>query len=130
MKEERGLQKILKSKKWAGTAESVVFVQSTPDEALKKSIQKVANNSAFKIRVVEKGGCTLKSMLQKSNIVPNKKCWDSNCPVCQTEEKGLCCRENAGYSIQCLTCWNDPEKVDRPIQDRKYIMHGETNRIA
>ena len=64
------------------------------------------------------------------DIVPNKKCWDSNCPVCQTEEKGLCCRENAGYSIQCLTCWNDPEKVDRPIQDRKYIMHGETNRTA
>ena len=52
MKEERGLQKILKSKKWAGNAESVVFVQSTPDEALKKSIQKVANSSAFKIRVV------------------------------------------------------------------------------
>ena len=38
MKEERGLQKILKSKKWAGTAESVVFVQSTPDKKLTKKL--------------------------------------------------------------------------------------------
>ena len=101
MKEERGIRKILKAKKWAGAAESVVFVQSTPDETLKKSIQEVANSSAFKIRVVERGGRTLKSIFHKSDIIPNKKCWDNNCPVCQTEEKGLCCRENAGYSIQC-----------------------------
>ena len=130
MKEERGLQKILKSKKWAGNAESVVFVQSTPDEALKKSIQEVANKSAFKIRVVERGGRTLKSILQKSNVIPNKRCWDESCPVCQTEEKGQCCRENSGYSIQCETCWEDPERADLPIQDRKFIMHGETNRTA
>ena len=54
-----------------------MFVQSTPGEALKKSIQEIANRSEFKIRVVERGGRTLKSMLQKSDIVPNKKCWDN-----------------------------------------------------
>ena len=80
---------MFKAKRWAGGAESVVFVQSTPDEALKRSIQEVANESAFKIRVVERGGRTLKSMLQKSDIIPNKKYWDNNCPVCTTEEKGL-----------------------------------------
>ena len=129
-KEERGIQKKLKAKRWAGSAESVVFVQSTPNEILKRSIQEVANESAFKIRVVERGGRTLKSMLQKSDIIPNKKCWDNNCPVCTTEEKGLCCHENAGYSIQCLTCWNDPNKVDKSVKERKYVMHGETNRTA
>ena len=129
-KEERGIQKKLKAKRWAGNAESVVFVQSTPNEILKRSIQEVANESAFKIRVVERGGRTLKSMLQKSDVIPNKRCWDNSCPVCLTEEKGLCCSENSGYSIQCLTCWNDPNKIEKSAKERKFVMHGETNRTA
>ena len=72
----------------------------------------------------------MKGLLQKSDIVPNKRCWDNNCPVCLTEEKGSCFRENVGYSIQCMTCWNDQDKVDKNVKDRKYIMHGETNRTA
>ena len=88
------------------------------------------DRTAGPITYLHKFNPYLKSMLQKSDIVPNKKCWDNNCPVCLTEEKGLCCRENAGYSIQCLTCWNDPDKVDRPTKERKNIMHGETNRTA
>lgn len=129
-KEERGIQKKLKAKRWAGNAESVIFVQSTPNEILKKSIQRVANETAFKIRVVEKGGRTLKSLLQKSDVIPNKRCWDKECPICLTEEKGLCNKENSGYSIQCLTCWNDPSREDKPLKERRFIMHGETNRTA
>ena len=129
-KEQRGLEKKLKARQWAGNAESVVFVQATPGEELKKSTQEVANKSELKIKVVERGGRTMKGLLQKSDIVPNKKCWNEQCPVCLTEEKGSCCKENLGYSIQCQTCWTDQNKLDDGIKERKYIMHGETNRTA
>ena len=57
-------------------------------EELKNKIQEVANSTQFKIKVVEKGGKTIKSMLQKSDVIPNKKCWDEDCPICLTEAKG------------------------------------------
>ena len=47
-----------------------------------------------------------------------------------SEEKGKCNKENAGYSIQCQTCWEDENRKDGSIRDRKFIMHGETARTA
>ena len=68
------MEKKLKARKWAGNSDSVVFVQATPGEQLRKSIQEVVDASEFKIKVVERGGRTMKGMLQKSDIIPNKRC--------------------------------------------------------
>ena len=129
-KKDRALEKKAKAKKWAGNVESVLFVQATPGEILKKRIQEVANSSGFQLRIVEKGGRTLKSMLMKSDVKPNKRCWDQECPICMTGEQGKCNKENAGYTIQCKTCWESEERKDAPIKQKRYIMHGETSRSA
>ena len=62
MKEERAVGKKMKKITWYGSRfQSVLFVQSSPGEVLKKEVQKVIDESGFKVRVVEQGGeaCTL-----------------------------------------------------------------------
>ena len=66
----------------------------------------------------------------KSDVKPNKRCWDQECPICMTGEQGKCNKENAGYTIQWKTCWENEEKKDAPIKQKRYIMHGETSRSA
>ena len=105
-KQERGIEKKLKAKICGGNCETVVFVQATPGEMLKNRIQ------------------------QRFNVEPRKRCWDQNCPVCLSEEKGMCNMENVGYSILCSMCWNNEDKLNGPINERKFIMHGETIRTA
>ena len=129
-KYNRALEKKVKARTWFGNVETVLFVQPTPGEVLRKKLQDLANLTEFKIKVVERGGRTVKGMLQRSDVIPNKKCWDDRCPVCNTEERGLCNMENIGYSILCRTCWDDPEKQDEGMKKKKFIMHGETSRTA
>ena len=124
---ERAIEKCVKAKKWAGNVQSVLFVQATPGEILRKKVQEVADTVGIRLRVLKQGGRSIKSMLMKSDIKSTQKCWD---PICQTEEKGKCNKENSGYSIKCKTCWEDPGKKDEPINKRRYVMHGETSRSA
>ena len=65
-KMERSIQKKVKARTWYGNVETVLFVQPTLGELLRKQIQELANTTEFKIKVVECGGRTIKSMLQKS----------------------------------------------------------------
>ena len=55
-KEERALTRKKKSKNWYGKQfDSVLFVQSSPGELLKKEVQRIVKDNGFKVRVVEKG---------------------------------------------------------------------------
>ena len=119
---QRSLDKILKSKNWYGSdTESVVFVQATPGEVLRKAVQREANLSRLKVKVVEKGGADLKSLLQRSDVQPMKSCHKNNCVVCLTSEKGQCSAENIGYRVHCKPCAQNGVVVE---------MHGETGRCA
>ena len=60
----------------------------------------------------------------------NKSCWDTECPICLTEAKGKCNRENSGYSIQCQISIDDQNRKYEPLNKRRYIMHGETARTS
>ena len=120
-KEERAVKKIIKMKNWYGDNDSVVFVQSTPGEVLRKAIDKVMHEEGMKVRVVEKGGRTVKSILQKSDINPRMRCLKSDCYVCLTKESGKCWRESVGYEIWCKKCEGD---------GKRSFMHGETGRTA
>ena len=102
---ERCIEKKIKAKMWHGKENvSVLFVQATPNEELRKLLQKEAEKAGLKIKVIEKGGRSIKSMLQKSDIEPQKSCGDINCVICKTKETGLCEIENAGYNIYCKKC--------------------------
>ena len=46
----------MKGKSWFGKNDTVVFVQSTPGEVLKKGIEKIIAAKGFDVKVVEQGG--------------------------------------------------------------------------
>ena len=88
---ERIIGKKLKRKSWYGAnVESVVFCQATPNEILRKSLQEEVKKSGLNIRVVEKGGRNVKSLLQRSDVKPEKSCNDPSCVVCLTSSRGQC----------------------------------------
>ena len=121
MKEERGVEKIRKRKGWHGGADTVLFVQSTPKEMLRREVQEVMNKLGMKVKVVEKGGRSLKSLLQRSDVEPSPDCKNDDCVVCRTEAKGLCSMENVGYMVWCKEC---------EMKGVRTVMHGETGRCA
>ena len=73
-----------------------MFGQATPNEVLRKAAQEEAGKSGLNIRIVEKGGCNIKSILQRSDVKPEKSCNDPTCVVCLTSDKGRCHEENSG----------------------------------
>ena len=75
----------------------------------------------FSVKVVEKGGRSIKSMLQRSDISPVLVCWDEGCPLCLTQGKGACSVEGVVYRIWCVNC----ERAGINAS-----MYGETGRTA
>ena len=120
---ERVISKKLKRKSWYGAnVETVVFCQATPNEVLRKAVQEEACRSGLNIRIVEKGGRNIKSILQRSDVKPEKSCNDPTCVVCLTSNTGRCREENSGYVISCVPC-----KEENGINA---TYHGETGRCA
>ena len=99
----------------------MIFVQSTPGEVLKKGVQDVMSENGMKVKVVEQGGRTIRSLLQKSDIHPKTACEMVDCPICLTKPSGMCSKESVGYEIWCFECEKDGVRS---------IMHGETGRTA
>ena len=97
-----------------GKYESVMFVQSTPGSMLKEKVQKIAKKNRLKIKVVEKAGSTVKSVLQKSNPYGRQRCEREDCAVCEHGEVGECRTRGCVYQLVC--------KED----ERKYL--GQTGR--
>ena len=125
---ERGIQKIRKGKSWYGkSTETVLFVQATPNEELRKQVQLEADKSGLKIKVCEKGGRTIRSLLQRSDVLPQMSCGDTECVVCNTKEEGKCRKENCGYKIYCKACKINPDTDGKIVPAE---MHGETSRSA
>ena len=121
-KEARAMKKKMKGRSWWGERnESVMFVQATPNEVLRKEVQKIIDASGFKVKVVQRGGIPLKSMLQRSDVDPQMKCLDDDCPVCLTAPKGCCQMESVGYKIWCIECKQLGHNA---------VMDGETGRTA
>ena len=86
-------------------------------------MRKVADEEArggLRFKIIENGGRTLKSELQRSNPTGTPGCNDPECLGCSLERGrgGKCRLNNVNYKIECLLC---PEG-NRPV----YI--GETSR--
>ena len=85
----------------------MVFIPATPQSKLKKAYEKEIEKTEIKVKVVERSGKTLKSMLQKSDPSDKLGCEDKErCMVCGTGGKGACRRENVTYEIKCKECDN------------------------
>ena len=119
-RERRAIDRLVKAKTWS-RSDSVVFVQATPGEILKREVSKIMKNAGFNVRVVEKGGRNVKSFLQRSDVLPSANCNDDTCPICLTEGKGKCEVEGVVYRIWCPVCKENGVNVS---------MYGETGRTG
>ena len=106
-KNDREKSKVLKKESWfkKGGNESVIFIPATPKGELRKKMQKRIDESDMSIKVIEKTGCTLKRILQKTSIAEKKECQDKECMICKTSrKKGFCRKEGITYEIVCKDC--------------------------
>merc|ERR1712240_644371 len=108
-----------KKKNWYmkdGVSETVMFVNATPNEILKKKVERIAKKYKLKIKVVERRGRTVKSMLQKSDPFTKMECSETDCVICRDGMNVDCRRRGIVYEIECKEegC------------DKKYI--GQTGR--
>ena len=94
-----------------GGYDTVMFVPATPQSELAQLWRGVVDNfnGPIKVKIVEEGGRTLKSKLQKSNPRKVIGCVELDCLVCTNGrgEGGDCQRPNVGYKIKCLDCPNN-----------------------
>lgn len=104
----RWRNKIMKKSNWS-RSDSVMFIP------LSSKLREVATESIAKsgerIKVVERGGVSLKCLLQKSDPFSEPNCSDNGCPVCRVTvggqkncQKGGCTTSNVGYVVTCLDC--------------------------
>ena len=84
------------------------------------SVENVLSMKGLKVKVVEKGGRSLQSILQRSDVAPSMSC-PNGCPVCETEGKGMCQVEGVIYKIWCKKCAENGVST---------VMYGETGRTA
>jgi hypothetical protein len=99
-----------------------IFVPPTPDGELAKMLREIAENEAeagINFRIVETGGCSIKSKVQKSNPTATTGCTDVDCLPCETGsgDGGNCRSCGTNYQIECALC---------PAGQSLY--HGETSR--
>ena len=85
-----------------GKNETVMFVNSTPGERLKKKIERIAKKYKMKMKVVERRGRTVKSMIQKSYPFPNDKCGREDCVICKNDQNVNCKARGVVYEVECL----------------------------
>ena len=110
-KEERKKEKERKKKEWGTKRGHIapIFVPTTPDGELVKTLQQVADKHAeegIHFNIVEVGGRTLKSDLQKSNPTETPGCSKTDCIACKEGrgKGGRCHKNNINYEIECQLC--------------------------
>ena len=111
---ERKRQNWYKSDKYA----TVLFVPCTPRSILANRLREVEvrgrEDRKWRVKIVEKGGQTVKSQLCKSDPWAGGTCGKATCFPCQKSGGGNCKRKNVGYCITCEECGAE--------------YHGETSR--
>ena len=88
---------------------TVLFVPQTPGgelaNRLREAEKQLAELTGEKVKIVEKGGRTLKNTLHKSNPWTGGFCGRKDCLPCMTgDEKGDCMKRNIVYETNCIRC--------------------------
>ena len=84
------------------------MVPATPEGELARKYQQVvdSNPGPVKIKIMEEGGKSAKSLLQISNPNKSKGCLSPDCLACKhgRGKGGECRRNNVGYKLICDLC--------------------------
>ena len=81
----------------------VLFVDCAPSSELAKQYRRTLKKHGLRIRVVEKSGRMLKSIMSRSDPFASKHCGHDKCAVCATSAIG-CKIRDAVYQISCDMC--------------------------
>ena len=117
-KEGRRKEKRRKKNNWATKKGHIapIFVPATPGSELAKSMREIAEREAkdgIHFNIVEMGGRTMKSELQRSNPTATPGCEKADCLAC-VEDRGAggkCHKNNVNYEIVCTECPEDKRPV-------------------
>ena len=109
---ERRRAKQLKKASWYRPSDTVLFVPVTPNSELARRVREVVEEEGRRlglgIRVVERGGPSLKSHLMRTDMSAGSPCPQEDCILCLTNpgEGGGLHHHRAGalYSGECLLC--------------------------
>ena len=132
--ENRILAKQNKMKNWYKSVDksgkvykSILFVPPTPGSGLLKELknreEELNKHKKERIKIVEKGGMKIETLLTNKNPFKNEKCEAKGCPLCKGEYgdfKIPCNTNNTGYRWICKTC----EKTKKVTK----VYEGETSR--
>ena len=102
-----------------------VFVQAIKDgplaSLLREEEERMSNILGWKLKVVERGGRPLKSILTKTNLFSDMGCGRSKCEACKSNTKPINCRRRSIlYETACKDC------IENDIEGAVYV--GESAR--
>ena len=110
-KEERKKEKEYKKKEWATKKGHIapIFIPATPGGELAREVRKIADREAkegIHFNILEIGGRTLRSEIQRSNPIATPGCSKTDCLGCKDErgKGGKCHKSNVNYQISCQKC--------------------------
>ena len=117
--DRRRIDKRRKKHSWStqGGHIAPIMVPSTPRGELADMLRKVVQaeaNKEMKFKVIETGGRTVKSLLQKSNPTATAGCTAQDCIACRGDDRGNggnCRRNNVTYEIECGLCQGEDRSV-------------------
>ena len=82
----------------------MLYVQATEQGELKKQVEEIVGRVGLKVKVLERSGRSLKSILQRSDPYGTRLCGRQGCVLCSLGS-GIDCREReCVYSMRCMDC--------------------------
>ena len=89
-RERREAEKAEKRNRWyeKGGYETAMFIDATPNGELAAECKKALKSSELKIRVVERSGQSLRSILSKSDPFQNDSCGKDTCKLNKLQNEG------------------------------------------
>ena len=122
---ERRKNRKEKRKNWFskdGKHETVMFVEATENSELKYKVQAAAKRNKIKVKVLEKSGISMKSILQKSDPFDKIDCQRRECVMCNSTDvitEVDCRSRGCVYEMVCSLCKDK-------LKNEKY--RGQTGR--
>ena len=81
--------------------DTLMVVDATPGEKLKKTVERIAKKHGIRVKVIERRGRTTKGMLQKSNPFGIMPCREDDCVICRNNMGVDCRKRGVVYQIEC-----------------------------
>ena len=127
----RRMEKDKKKNSWStrGGHIAPIFVPPTPSGELARALREIADNEAeagIHFKIVETGGATVQSMLQKANPTETSGCENLQCVSCQSERgRGGNCRGcGINYQLECQLCPEGSKSVYIGESSRNLFTRG------